>query len=218
MASVATFTGPAGSITLNESDRLWAARGVLGEGDESPEVEVMSCYLWAIMRRCLMGGKAWRYRNMWLAFAQSVNPEWREDGKFCRVGGKYNGSKHCEPKKLARRRRIAATDWADIPVHIRETVEAFSAGELPKPQIEAVLGTGQNRLSNWASWPGVNKAYPWGVWVGNEWFFEDRPMADGDVEITNVSTDNRPTIALVTKAGLGLVLASAIGLYLLYKG
>ena len=32
----ATFVGPAGSIVLSQSDQLWAARGVLGEGGIDP--------------------------------------------------------------------------------------------------------------------------------------------------------------------------------------
>jgi hypothetical protein len=77
---------------------------------------------------------------------------------------------------------------------------------------------GRNRLSNWASYDGVRQRYPWGVEIEGEWFLEDRPMRDGDVEIDEVKIDNRPTIALLSKAGIGLVLASAIGVYLLYRG
>jgi len=218
MPSVATFTGPAGSITLDESDRLWAARAILGEGDENPSFEVMSAYLWAIMRRSLMGAKRWRYRNMWLAFAQPINPDWREDGKFCRVGGKYHGTEHCSPGKLARRKRIASTPWDEIPLTIRETVERFSQGALPKPEIELALGPGSNRLTNWASWPGVEHAYPWGTRIAGEWFFEDHPLADGDVEITSVATDDRPTIALLNWSGVGLLAAAGLAAYLATRG
>lgn len=218
MPSVATFQGPAGSIALDASDRLWAARAILGEGDERPSFEVMSAYLWAIMRRSLMGSKRWRYRNMWLAFAQPINPDWREDGKYCRVGGKYHGTTHCAPAKLARRKRIASTPWEDIPPTIREAVERFSSGELPKPQVELALGPGRDRLTNWASWPGVEQAYPWGVRIGGEWFFEDRPMADGDVVISSVAIDDRPTIALVSWAGVGLLAAAGLAAWLATRG
>lgn len=218
MTSVAVFRGPAGSLSLSQTDQLWAARGVLGEGDENPTEEVMSAYLWAIMRRCLLSSRVRGYGTCWLNFAQPINPDWRRDGKFCRVGGKYHGRPECSESRLRRREKMASVKWDDIPLVIRGAVERFARGELAKPQIEALLPRGRNRLSNWASWPGVEQAYPWGVEIGGEWFLEDRPMRDGDVEIDEVKIDNRPPIALLTKAGIGVVVATAIGAYLLYRG
>lgn len=218
MTSVAVFRGPAGSLSLSESDQLWAARAILGEGGTDPSDEVQSAYLWSIMRRCLMGAKVVPYGQCWRNFAQPINPKWGEDGQFCRVGGAYHGKEECSPSRLARRRTITSTKWDDIPLSIRSVVERFSRGELPKPLAESLLPMGRNRLSNWASYDGVRQRYPWGVEIEGEWFLEDRPMRDGDVEIDAVKIDNRPTIALLSKAGLGLVLASAIGVYLLYRG
>lgn len=218
MALIATFTGPAGSLALTQSDQLWAARAILGEGGTDPSDEVQSAYLWSIMRRCLMGNKVVPYGKCWQNFAQPINPKWGEHGQYCRVGGPYHGKEECSPARLARRKTITSTKWDEIPLSIRSAVERFSRGELPKPLAESLLPRGRNRLSNWGSYEGVRERYPWGVEIEGEWFLEDRPMNDGDVEITNVSHDNRPTIALLQKAGVGLAIAAAIGGWLLYRG
>lgn len=218
MTLQATFVGPAGSLVLSESDQLWAARGILGEGGIDPTEEVMSAYLWAIARRCLVATKKTGYGAMWRAFSQPINPKWRADGEFCRIGGKGYGTDACSPQRTARRQRIATTKWDDIPGNIRDAVERFSRGELPKPLTELALPNGRNRLNNWASYAGVRQRFPWGVEIDGEWFLEDRPMRDGDVTVTAPSEDNRPTIALLSWSGAGLVLASALAVWALYRG
>lgn len=214
----ATFVGPAGTLVLSSSDQLWAARGVLGEGGINPSDEVMAAYLWAIARRCLVASKRTSYGVMWQNFSQPINPKWAADGEFCRVGGKYENHDACSPDRLARRKRISSMPWDQIPERIRVAVERFARGELAKPLTELSLPVGRNRLSNWASYSGVRERFPWGVEIAGEWFLEDRPMRDGDVTVEASSGDNRPTIALLSWGGAGLVVAAAAAVWLLYRG
>ena len=214
----ATFVGPAGSIVLSQSDQLWAARGVLGEGGIDPSEEVVAAYLWAIMRRCLVARKKTGYGVMWQNFSQPINAKWQADGKFCQVGWPYYLKAPCSEERLARRKRIITTPWDKIPAGIRDGVERFARGQLPKPVTELSLPAGRNRLSNWGSYPGVRERFPWGIEIDGEWFLEDRPMRDGDVSVQAESQDNRPTIALLSWAGAGLVVAAAAAVYLMYRG
>jgi hypothetical protein len=208
---VATYKGPAGTLQLTAKDRFLAAQGILGEGDENPSDEVMRAYLWAIMRRCLIRGTVIGYGTMWQQFSQPINPAWRADGAFCRPGGLYHGKEECSSARLARREKISATPWDNIPVKIRNAVDQFAAGALPPSMTERLLPAGRNRLSNWASYKGVRERFPWGVEIAGEWFLEDRPMRAGDVEIVGVTEVVEPSnmILKVSSMGIGIVAALA---------
>lgn len=181
----AIFQGPTGrTIVLDSNDMLWAARGCLGEGGDCTDPDVLRAYLWAIMRRCLLTGSSLGYGAMWKAFSQPINPRWRRGGEFCRVGGKYRGTDACSEARLDRRERLSSLPWASIPATVREGVLAFAAGALPPPVVELSLPTGRNRLSNWASYPGVQTRFPHGVEIGGEWFLEDEGLRAGGVTVT----------------------------------
>lgn len=168
------------TLTLSHEDMTWAARGIYREGGDHPDTNVMSAYLWAIMRRCLLKPSRMTYGQMWRAFSQPINPMWRRGGLFCGIGGKYAGTEACSERRLQRRARIVDMSWLTLPVCIRDAVVAFAIGELPKPETGLEHRT---RISNWASYPGVEIKYPWGVEIGKEWFFEDKKLRPGDVEV-----------------------------------
>jgi hypothetical protein len=175
----AEFVGPKRSIKLEFDDVLWAARGIYGEGGKQPEEFTMKCYLWAIMRRCLLMRNNLSYMEMWQQFSQPINPKWRRDGKFCRPGGKYYNCPECSAERLLRRDKTASMEWTDLPQSIRDTVLTFASGYLYPPTVNIQ----KSRLSNWASYPNVEKKFPWGIDVAGEWFFEDKNLLEGIIFI-----------------------------------
>jgi hypothetical protein len=74
--------------------------------------------------------------------------------------------------------------WLQISQVIRDSVVAFTVGELPKPDVTLEH---RARLSNWASYPGVEEKFPWGTDIGGEWFFEDKRLLPGYVEVKHAS-------------------------------
>jgi hypothetical protein len=213
---VATYKGPAGELQLTANDRLLAARGILGEGDENPSDEVMRAYLWAIMRRCLLRATPIGYGTMWRLFSQPINPEWQADGAFCREGGLYHGKDECSSEKLARREKTSGTKWEDIPEKIRIAVDKFAEGALAPPMTERSLPPGRNRLSNWASYKNVKKKYPWGAAIGGEWFLEDRPMMAGEVTVVGGSAIE-PSSVFLKLSAVGLLIAAVLSWWVFYR-
>jgi len=175
----AKFIGPKRTLELDDVDCLWAARGILGEGGPHVDDETMGAYLWAILRRCLLMPNTLSYGAMWQEFSQPINPKWRADGKFCKPGGAYCGRAECDPSRLARRERFASMHWDKIPTQIAGHVLAFGMGLIYAPKITEIK---QVKISNWASYPGVEEKFPWGLDIGGEWFFEDQNLLDGDIK------------------------------------
>jgi hypothetical protein len=120
------------------------------------------------------------YGEMWLAFSQPIKPDWMADGKFCREGGKYHDTDACSDARLAKRERYSKLPWEKIPTQIAGYTLAFGMGLLYAPKITEIK---QVRISNWASYPGVEKKFPWGIDIAGNWFFEDRNLLDGDIKI-----------------------------------
>lgn len=184
MMDFAIYHGPTRTLELSTTDMLWAARGCLGEGGNCETPDVLRGYLWSVMRRCLLMNSSLSYGAMWRAFSQPINPRWRRGVEFCRVGGKYRGTDACSDARLDRRERLSSLPWASIPATVREGVKAFAAGALAPPVVELSLPAGRNRLSNWASYPGVKAKFPHGVEIAGEWFLEDEGLRPGEVTVT----------------------------------
>jgi hypothetical protein len=165
-------------ITLD--DCLWAARGILGECGPFADEEEASACLWAILRRCLLLPNTRGYGEMWRMFSQPINPAWAADGKFCAPGGAYDQRAECSPAREARRAKIAAMTWEKIPTQITGIVLSFGMGQLFAAKYP---GLKNNRLSNWAAYPGVEKKFPWGIDIGGNWFFEDKNLMEGEIRI-----------------------------------
>lgn len=176
----AVFHGPTRSIEISHDDCLWAARGILGECGPWASYESMEACLWAILRRCLLLPNTRGYGDMWQAFSQPINPAWRDDGKFCAPGGAYDRRDECSPAREAKREKMASLPWEKIPTQISGTVLAFGMGQVWAPVFP---GLAMSRISNWASYPGVDDKFPWGVDVDGNWFFEDKSLMDGEITI-----------------------------------
>jgi hypothetical protein len=203
----AIYHAPSGkTLSLTDSDMLWAARGCTGESRGNASRELCAAFLWALMRRILLTGSTRTYGQMWLDFSQPINPIWLAEGAKCRPGGPYAGKKECSADKLAYRAQIRVTPWVNLPATIRTAVEDFAAGALPPPMFERNLPAGANRISNWASYAGIEDIYPEGYRFEGEWFLEDSNLADGDVTIKGVAEASswwgKPVLGLGIGAGL----------------
>jgi hypothetical protein len=71
--------------------------------------------------------------------------------------------------------------WSDFPDQIWHAVYDFSEGRLLPPM--GALNIDHPRISNWASYPGLQKRYPHGVDFGGDWFFEDVNLGPGVVVV-----------------------------------
>jgi hypothetical protein len=197
----AVYKGPLRSLSVEDDELLTVARGVVGEGGEGVSETTAASYLWAIMNRCLLySGADISYADMWRAFSQPINPKWRRDGVFCLPGGKGYGAESCSEAKLARRDRINAMDWSDIPASVTRWVLDFQAGYLPSP----VEVWGSQKMTNWASAStNTPKKFPWGMEIGGEWFFEDKGTRG---EVVAVEQGERRMIPPSPYRGLGKIL------------
>jgi hypothetical protein len=188
MAMRATYQGPDGrEITLSDDDMLWAARGITGESRGNASRELCAAFLWAIMRRCLLLGSSRTYGKMWIDFSQPINPIWLETGWKCAPGGPYHGKENCSKARTDYRAALRKKPWEKLPEQIRDAVEDFAQGKLPPPMFERTLTSDRNRITNWASYAGVEALYPQGTWFQGEWFLQDKGLIPGDVKITGVS-------------------------------
>lgn len=193
---------------IQPEDRIWLARMIYGEAGASPSIEEMRAVLWALMNRFMLI-PAQREKSslvdMIRAFSQPINPCWDGEGEgdFCVLGGKYYGTKYCSASKLERRRRVTSMPWEQIPAKIRGAVLAFEKGDLSYPQ-----KAGSQRITNWASYEGVEDKFPWGVNIGGNWFFEDKAAMNYTVAaLTGMSTAGK-VIGVLAVGGIAAALGS----------
>jgi hypothetical protein len=98
------------------------------------------------------------FQSFWrmiLDFSQPVNPKWRRDGLFCKVGGRYHNNDLCSPQKLARRDRLAF-------------------GPITQPQLgfaeELAVGTLEAPTKVYVNFGGTAYGKAHGEFVDNEWY------------------------------------------------
>lgn len=163
---------------ISREDRLELARMLVGETGSRYSDEELQALLWAIMNRFMLSPRQRErstLKDLLQAFSQPINPRWdgipdnQKGQDFCAPGGEYEDTWHCTTEKLRRRIKTANLSWDEIPKRIRKAVLAFEKGELPYPK-----AAGSQRLTNWASYPGVRQKFPWGVDIGGNWFFEEK--------------------------------------------
>lgn len=207
----AVYRGPTGrEIMLSDDDMLWAARGCHGESRGKASRERCAAYLWAMMRRILLWKTSYKsYGKMWIDFSQPINPIWRRDGWKCKPGGPYYGDKRCSEDKLAYRDMIYRLPWEKLSATVRKAVEDFAVGALPPPMFERNLPDKWHRISDWASYDGVEEAYPQGIRFEGEWFLQNSNLLDGDVEIVGFTEPTNPFLKILTGIGLGALVGWA---------
>ncbi len=122
------------SYQITERDKLWAARMLVGEGGGTQDPPAV---LWTMTQLlALRHGRS--FTDLIRAYSQPINPRWLDDGQFCRPGGRNAGTEACSSTRIARRRRIQALSWEQIPAELRQVVERWAAGTLPNPVERAV--------------------------------------------------------------------------------
>jgi hypothetical protein len=153
----------------------------VGEGGKKCSEEKASAMLWALLNRWFLhpGRRHWpTFLYLMQRFSQPINPRWQAGGDLAR---KYAGKPAASPARLRRRARICALGWDGVPLWIMDDVRRFQEGILPPPcQLEAL---DHPRISNWASYPGIRKKYPWGIDFQGDRFFEDVKLGRGSVVV-----------------------------------
>lgn len=189
---------------------LWAARGCQGESRGGASRELCAAFLWAMMRRLLLEfPSASSYGQLWVNFSQPINPIWRRDGWKCKAGGPYYGKPECAEALLAYRDKAYQTPWEKLSPTICQAVEDFAAGALPPPMFERNMLESQRRITNWASYKGIEQKYPQGFRFEGEWFLQDAGILDGDVEIVGAKEPTSPFLRNLTGLGIGALVAWA---------
>jgi hypothetical protein len=166
---------------IDEETALWAARMCVGEGGKKCSEEKASAMLWALMNRWFLhpGRRHWpTFLYLMRRFSQPINPRWQAGGDLAR---KYAGKPAASPERLARRARICALEWDDIPILVRWAVEDLQNGDSIPP--DELFTLDHPRISNWASYPGLRERYPHGIDFDGDWFFKDQNLIRGSVVV-----------------------------------
>jgi len=156
----ATFIVPWDEFTYTPSDEdlIYLATALYGEtrGNHSEEEWGRMCWTW-FNRFMLKTNRPWPTLSSLIKnHSQPVNPKWRADGTFCKVGGKYHGKDNCSKNKLAWRRKmaniIASGDLSKVPSDISDVAIDFVDGKIPEPETDD-----GSALVDFASTPGAKK-------------------------------------------------------------
>jgi hypothetical protein len=165
----AQYKGNGRSVVIDDETALWCARMLVGEGYKGDKG---ASVLWATLFRFLGMPKKWKsYRYMIRAFSSPINSRWLPGGSLYE---KYKDSKNkahqmaTSPQAVKRRTKIIGLTWDKIPETVKNTVQLFADGSLPIPS-----EFGDEKLSNFASYPGLKEKHPEGVDIGGDWFFVD---------------------------------------------
>ncbi len=96
LAKRAVYTVPnsksAFQYSLTNKDIAWLARSLHGEGGPACSREKASALAWTMFNRFMLNPRHFGTTSFWVflqGFSQPINPKWRSDGTFCKVGGKY---------------------------------------------------------------------------------------------------------------------------------
>lgn len=240
---VATYRSNYREFQISDSNLIWIARGLIGEGGEGISKDAASAMMWAMANRLLLTNIKYpdsdrqpEYWELWRMFSQPINPRWdglpgNEPGtqkEFCAPGGKWYGTKFCEEKLLERRAEYSAKDWDEIPPNVILWVRQFQYGLLFPPDA-FVLQTNRSRISNWAAkWlkkkvdgvlRPIYEVHPHGLQLDGEWFFEDDYLRKGAVEVDSdydgfTPTAPRSAAGYITVGSLLALSAAAAGYFI----
>jgi hypothetical protein len=174
---------PHPQTAIDDETALWAARMCVGEGGVKCIVDKASAMMWSLMNRFMLHPSCAKwptYLALMRGFSQPINPAWQGGG---RLAIKYAGTDAASPERFKRRAQICSLTWEQIPKQIVQAVRDFQRGTLELPLY--VLNHTRPRISNWASYPDVEKRFLDGIWIEGDWFFEDRSLRAGAVVILN---------------------------------
>jgi hypothetical protein len=187
---IAEYKGNDRSVVIDADSALWLARMLVGEGYTGDKGAAV---LWSTLYRYLGMPHKWpSYKRCCQLFSTPINDRWIPGGDLYE---KYKTSnkpvyKQATSKKAVEKRlKIRSMEWDDMPQPVIDTVDAFSKGTLPPPnQFEG------KKISNFASWKGVQEKYPNGIDIGGDWFFVDPNLKTGwQLQIIDSSkTDDEP--------------------------
>lgn len=177
---LARYTRGTRTAVIDEKTALWAARMLIGEGYKG---EKGAAVLWATMNRYMYTPHEWpSYYELIRLFSQPINPRWLPGGdkfeKFKKIGTR-TAKIATSDAAVARRKRIQNTSWDEMPPTVKKLVELFAVGKLPYPS-----KFGQQKISNFASYSGVERHSNRGVHYGKEYFFQDPGLLPGKISIT----------------------------------
>jgi hypothetical protein len=144
----AVNSGSGFQYTFTNTDIAWLARSLHGEGGAGVSRTKASALAWTMFNRFMLNPRHFGTTSFWVflqGFSQPVNPKWRSDGQFCRVGGKYHASEYCSLKKLSRRDNVA---FGQIPKTCLKYAEEMAVGALEQPSKTYV---------DFASYKGMSK-------------------------------------------------------------
>lgn len=124
-------------IQLTWDDLLWAARMITGEcGVEASSVHG-AAVLWCMASRMIQS-RSRSYTRLIQAYSQPINPRWRADGDFCRIGGRYHDRDECSPARLEARERLSTLSWDQISSDVQDLVYKWATGQINNPVPKAV--------------------------------------------------------------------------------
>lgn len=129
------FRGPTKGYKMTQTDVEWLARSMWGEAStRDGKVAVAWCHMMRfLLVKYVWLQTGWSFTRYMQAHSQPINPEWREDGAFCRPGGKYHGTPDCSEHRLRLRDTFQLTPYDQVPEGDRKLAEAFAEGNVPNP-------------------------------------------------------------------------------------
>lgn len=182
------YIGPKRSYELTPEDKLWLGRALVGEGGKQISETKASAICWSLMNRFLLhrGQRYWpTFTKLTRAFCQCVNPRWMRGGDLAK---KHAGTEYTTKERLDRREWVCSLSRSQLPDQVIDVVDQFSRGTLLPPR--ELIAINRPRISNWASYKGLKKKFPWGISFDPpsqkqfDWFFEDTYLFDGYVLVS----------------------------------
>lgn len=204
MGKAKAYTHGGRRVVIDSETALWSMRMLIGEGWRFGKGEAV---LMAMLNRFLNGKHKYQsFLSMIRLFSQPINDRWLPGGDKFKAAAKRTDAesiRSTSAEAVARRKRIRAMNWEHMPDKVKKIVLDFVEGNLRYPR-----RFGTNMYDNFASYEGVDRGRPGGIWYGREYFFEDAKSTRGKLKKKKSFKE--------TNSGADPFIA-AIGLYAVYK-
>lgn len=167
------------AVSIDSETALWIARMLIGEGWKNGKAAAI---LWTLMNRYMYSAHKWpSFLTMIRNFSQPINDSWLPGGKKFEEYKNYKTESAKQATSAAavkRRKWIRTLNWSDIPIELQNIIAQFIVGQLPYP-----AKFGRKKFNNFASYPGLEKKWPGGVYYGKEYFLSDKKMPSENIQI-----------------------------------